>query len=150
MLPSSPLGGLMGRRISIATRQELVTALGARYGAASRGEKSRILDEFVATTGYHRKHAVRVLWDGLAWPRAQGAEPKTGSAASYLGRNTRHGPKTNPAPGVGWVADRRDSRLAASPCCSLPAVAHSSPRGRFATAEARALSSQVPFVGWHH
>ena len=27
----------------------------------SRREKSRILDEFVAVTGYHRKHAVRLL-----------------------------------------------------------------------------------------
>jgi hypothetical protein len=28
---------------------------------ASRQEKSRILDEFCATCGYHRKHAIRVL-----------------------------------------------------------------------------------------
>jgi len=35
--------------------------LQARYGQASRKEKSRILDEFVKTTGYHRKHATAIL-----------------------------------------------------------------------------------------
>lgn len=35
--------------------------LQARYGRASRKEKSHILDEFVKTTGYHRKHATAVL-----------------------------------------------------------------------------------------
>ena len=32
-----------------------------RYRAAGRGEKGRILDELCATTGWHRKHAVRAL-----------------------------------------------------------------------------------------
>ena len=32
-----------------------------RYRAAAVGEKVKILDEFVALTGYHRKHAIRVL-----------------------------------------------------------------------------------------
>ena len=35
--------------------------LQARYGQASKKEKSRILDEFAKTTGYHRKHAIAVL-----------------------------------------------------------------------------------------
>ena len=35
-----------------------------RYGAATRAEKSRILDELVAVAGYHRKHAIRVLCRG--------------------------------------------------------------------------------------
>jgi len=39
----------------------LVLAIGERYGAAAAHEKSRILDEFVALTGHHRKHAIRVL-----------------------------------------------------------------------------------------
>lgn len=45
----------------MATRKELLAAIGSRYRAASRSEKERILDEFVATTGYHRKHAIRAL-----------------------------------------------------------------------------------------
>ena len=47
--------------ISTATRQELVQAVGERYRTVSAEEKGRILDEFVALTGYHRKHAIRVL-----------------------------------------------------------------------------------------
>jgi hypothetical protein len=43
------------------TRQKLVVAIRDRYCAATKLEKQRILDEFVALTGYHRKHAIRVL-----------------------------------------------------------------------------------------
>ena len=46
------------------TREELIRATVARYGESSREEKSRILDEFVALTGFHRKHAIRVLNGG--------------------------------------------------------------------------------------
>jgi transposase InsO family protein len=35
--------------------------LQARYHKASRRERGAILDEFVKTTGYHRKHAIAVL-----------------------------------------------------------------------------------------
>ena len=49
------------RQMSMATRRELIEAVGARYRAASRGEKQAILDEFVALTGCHRKHAIRIL-----------------------------------------------------------------------------------------
>ena len=48
------------RRVSIATRDELIAALADRY-SEGRLERGRILDEFVALTGYHRKHATRVL-----------------------------------------------------------------------------------------
>ena len=36
-------------------------AVGERYRTVSAEEKGRILDEFVTLTGYHRKHAIRVL-----------------------------------------------------------------------------------------
>lgn len=47
--------------ISAAARQELVQAVAGRYRLAGTDEKKRILDEFVAITGYHRKHAIRAL-----------------------------------------------------------------------------------------
>lgn len=51
----------MARRISMATRTELIEAIIERYRSSCRADKHRILDEFVAVTGYHRKHAIRVL-----------------------------------------------------------------------------------------
>jgi hypothetical protein len=45
----------------MSTREELLVAITARYRSSNRAERSRILDEFVAITGYHRKHAVRLL-----------------------------------------------------------------------------------------
>ena len=48
-------------RMSMTTRKELTEAIGARYRAGSRSEKQKILDEFVALTGCHRKHAIRAL-----------------------------------------------------------------------------------------
>jgi len=45
----------------MATRKELITAVGQRYREASKDERIRILDEFAQLTGYHRKHAIRVL-----------------------------------------------------------------------------------------
>jgi len=43
------------------TDGKYLTQLQARYRQASRRERTVILDEFVKTTGYHRKHAIAVL-----------------------------------------------------------------------------------------
>lgn len=48
----------------MATRDELVVALGERYARSGREERSRILDEFTAVTGFNRKHAMRLLRSG--------------------------------------------------------------------------------------
>ena len=45
----------------MATRKELIEAVGQRYGTAIGRDRVGILDEFVRLTGYHRKHAIRVL-----------------------------------------------------------------------------------------
>lgn len=45
----------------MATRNEVVHAVGSRYRAVGGAEHSLILDEFVHLTGYHRKHAIRLL-----------------------------------------------------------------------------------------
>ena len=49
------------RKVSMRARDELVNALARRYAVSGRAEKARILDEFVAITGFHRKHAMRLL-----------------------------------------------------------------------------------------
>jgi hypothetical protein len=45
----------------MAARDELVAAIAGRYAQGNRGERGRILDEFTAVTGFHRKHAMRLL-----------------------------------------------------------------------------------------
>src|SRR3954453_312657 len=51
----------MAGRISMGARREGVSAVMERYRSAKRAEKGRILDALCATTGWHRKHAVRAL-----------------------------------------------------------------------------------------
>ena len=42
-------------------KQELVATIRDRYRTSSKREKTRILDEFIAVTGHHRKHGIRLL-----------------------------------------------------------------------------------------
>jgi hypothetical protein len=51
----------MAGRISTGARREVLSAVAGRYRSAGRADKGRILDELCATTGWHRKHAVRAL-----------------------------------------------------------------------------------------
>jgi hypothetical protein len=51
----------MNSRINIKVKQELVRAVAEKYHCADRQEKRTILDHFVAVTGYHRKHSIRLL-----------------------------------------------------------------------------------------
>lgn len=47
--------------MSLKSKNELVEVVRPRYLKASRFEKQKILDELTSTTGYHRKHAIRML-----------------------------------------------------------------------------------------
>ena len=58
------------RQISLTTRKAFVEALRLRYRSAAFGDRIKILDEFVALTGYHRKHAIRVLREEIATAKA--------------------------------------------------------------------------------
>jgi hypothetical protein len=51
----------MARTVSTETRQDLLQAVRDRYRGSLKDEKLRILDEFVAVTGYHRKHIIRLF-----------------------------------------------------------------------------------------
>src|SRR5580700_8058880 len=51
----------MKTRMTHAARVELANAIRSRYGAATGSAKRKILDEFIAASGYHEKSAIRVL-----------------------------------------------------------------------------------------
>lgn len=60
----------------MTTRDEIVNALARRYAVVEKAEKTRTLDEFVAITGMHRKHAMRLLRSG----------PSCGASEARVGR----------------------------------------------------------------
>lgn len=47
--------------VSKSARKEILEAVRTRYEQASKQEKGAILSEFEAVSGYHRKHAIRLL-----------------------------------------------------------------------------------------
>ena len=47
--------------MSVTSRRELLAVVAPRYRAARGQERGRILEEFVASTGYHRKYALTLL-----------------------------------------------------------------------------------------
>ncbi len=56
--------------------RELVESWRPRYLKASRRQKTKILDEFVALTGYHRNSAIRLLRHGsYVRPRCASSSP---------------------------------------------------------------------------
>jgi Integrase core domain len=65
----------MGRRLSMATREELLGVLRERYARAAPTERRRILDEFVAVSGYHRKHAIRLMGSSARARDRRGRSP---------------------------------------------------------------------------
>ena len=94
----------MARRISMAARAELLAAVGTRYRGAKRAERSRILDEFAAVTGYHRKHAIRLLSGG--GDREEPGQVE-GSPAAIVSRRCIYGTEVRDALIQLWeVADR--------------------------------------------
>jgi hypothetical protein len=55
-------------RLTMKARQEVTKATAGQYRGASKKEKSRILDQFVSTTGYSRWYARLVLrHEGVAY-----------------------------------------------------------------------------------
>jgi len=77
---------MMDAKMSQHSKRELVQRLQPRYLKADRNEKTRILDEFVAVTGLHRKAAIRRLRQQNQPKRERRGRQKiyTGSVVSAL------------------------------------------------------------------
>lgn len=67
--------------MSQRSKREMIEAIHPRYLKANKAGKEQILDEFIATTGYHRKYAIRVLRHG---PKPKGLK-KPGRRKIYQG-----------------------------------------------------------------
>lgn len=67
--------------MSPKSKRELLETIRPRYLKANKASKERILDELVASTGYHRKYAIRVLKHGS---KPQGLK-KPGRKKEYQG-----------------------------------------------------------------
>ncbi len=86
------------RRASV---HELAGAWHERYWKADRAGKGRLLDEFVATTGCHRKTAIRLLRDGPPKPeKGRGGRPGIYSAGVVDGLRVA-------AAASGWACGKR-------------------------------------------
>ncbi len=67
--------------------QAYLDELSKRYAKSSKKERSVILDEFVATSGYHRKHAIALLRGHRVWHR--GSTPIRRPRACIYGKEER-------------------------------------------------------------
>ncbi len=74
-------------------RRAYLEAIRGRYRKAKRAGTARILDEFCAVCGYHRKYAIRLLGrkKPASTPRRSGRKPR------YDHRNF-----SKPSAGSGW------------------------------------------------
>ena len=70
-----------GNPMSRSLRREYWKRIYPRYQKAEATEKERVLDEFCANCGYHRKHAIRLLNGPPPGPRP--VRPRRPRSATY-------------------------------------------------------------------
>ena len=71
--------------MSKQSKDDLVKRTHPRYLQANRREKTRILDEFVSATGFHRKQAIRTLRKGIP----EFCRERRGRKRKYTGESVR-------------------------------------------------------------
>jgi hypothetical protein len=79
--------------MSFRAKRELLVQVAPRYREATHAQKSVVLDEFLAATGYARKYAIRLL-----------AKPIAPPAPIRRPRAPRYGPAVREALRVAWTA----------------------------------------------
>lgn len=82
--------------MSFQARRELLASCANRYREATNQQKTLILDEFVASTGYARKYAICLLTHppqssttAIQWPRARhyGVDVQQALATAWMASN---------------------------------------------------------------
>jgi hypothetical protein len=79
--------------MSFHGKRELLVQVAPRYSSARHGQRTVILDEFVAVTGYERKYAIRLLLGPIRSP-----------APIRRPRVAHYGPDVQKALSVAWLA----------------------------------------------
>jgi hypothetical protein len=161
--------------MSFQARRELLVQTAGRYRAADHTQKSVILDEFVAATGYARKYAIRLLAHPVPppaariqrpRPRAYGPEVQEALVAAWAAANFICGKRLVPfLPQLVTALERhghltltdqvRGQLLAISPATAdrflRPFRQGDKPRGQVTTRPGSLLKHQVPvrtFADW--
>lgn len=80
--------------MSFQARRELLTQVAYRYAEATRSQRRVILDEFVASTGYSRKYAIRILASPVS----------TNLRIVHRNRSRVYGPEVQEALVTAWMA----------------------------------------------
>jgi hypothetical protein len=68
----------MSKMMSLSARREMVFGVNDAYGRASKSEKTKILDGFVAATGYERKYAILLLSKKIQLPQDERKRKRSG------------------------------------------------------------------------
>jgi len=68
----------MSEMMSLSARREMVLGVNDAYGRASKSEKTKILDGFVAATGYERKYAILLLSKKIQLPQDERKRKRPG------------------------------------------------------------------------
>lgn len=161
--------------MSFQARRELLAQTAGRYGAAEHAQKSVILDEFIAATGYARKYAIRLLARPVPLPaprmqrprpRAYGSEVQEALAAAWAAANFICAKRLVPflpqlvaaleRHGHLFLSDEvRGQLMAISPATAdrlwRPLRQADNPRGRGTTKAGGLLKHQIPvrtFADW--
>jgi hypothetical protein len=161
--------------MSMKSKRELVTTVSPRYVTATGADQARILDEFVATTGYHRKYAIALLRHPppprrrpITRPRAATYTPIVQRLLAQLWQVAGRICSKRLVPGLPDLIDAlerhgeltldartRDLLLALSPATAdrllAPVRRAAVPRGRTTTKPGSLLRHQIPirtFADW--
>ena len=126
-------------------KQELLATIRDRYRASSKKDKGRVLDEFIAVTGHHRKHGIRYEGRRVA---TQEPQPRMGAlwAGATVWSPGRELRRIVSSVGDHHISRSQQHRLAALEPVRPAAPAHKPVAGKEAAAKDTASKASNPWT----